>query len=198
MIFPLRNTSTIYFHFTFLYTYFESEAHSYIIFLNILQCSFCSNLKGIRTEMNRQEDPGLTVFLFCREINNFTKKFLCNFPGPDWTGWAQGRWWWPSLAAAVNLWVLQEGPGRTRRREEAGLMQSPDRRTALTAVSSGVLLGISHTLSYHRNISYTVLLSRYHRNIYCTLCCCVVQIFQIVRYSNLICLCLFIFNLLIN
>ena len=77
-------------------------------------------------------------------------------------------------------------------------MQSPDRRTALTAASSGVLLGISHTLSYHRNISYTVLLSRYHRNIYCTLCCCVVQIFQIVRYSNLICLCLFIFNLLIN
>ena len=112
-------------------------------FLNILQCSFCSNLKGIRTEMNRQEDPSLPVFLFCREINNFTKKFLCNFPGPDWTGWAQGRWWWPSLAAAVNLWVLQEGPGRTRRREEAGLMQSPDRRTARTAVSSGVVLGIS-------------------------------------------------------
>ena len=59
-------------------------------FLNILQCSFCSNLKGIRTEMNRQEDPSLPVFLFCREINNFTKKFLCNFAGWDRTGLGPG------------------------------------------------------------------------------------------------------------
>ena len=90
--------------------------------------------------MNRQEDPSLPVFLFCREINNF---FVILLAGTG-LGWAQGRWW-PSLAAAVNLCVLQskEGPGGTRRREEAGLMQSPDRRTARTAVSSGVVLGIS-------------------------------------------------------
>ena len=88
--------------------------------------------------MNRQEDPSLPVFLFCREINNF---FVILLAGTG-LGWAQGRWW-PSLAAAVNLCVLQEGRGGTRTREEAGLMQSPDRRTALTAVSSGVVVAIS-------------------------------------------------------
>ena len=38
---------------------------------------------------------------------------------------------------------LQDCRRDERRREEAGLMQSPDRRTALTAVSSGVVEEIS-------------------------------------------------------
>ena len=103
-------------YFTFLYTYFVSEEQLHY-FLNILQCSFCSNLKGIRTEMNRQEDPSSPIFRSCREINNLNKRFFVILLGLDWVGprAAGGGRAWPLQWISVFCRRNQEGPGGEKR-----------------------------------------------------------------------------------